>query len=186
MTVDGLGVEIEIKLEVKDPSAFISRLGSLPFVCQVPRTHEYNILFDTEDRQLSDGNRLLRLRRWGEDTVLTVKAPVAESEAREGYKMRRELEIHVDDFEKTRTVFQLLGYRVFFRYEKYRSQYCSPEGLKLTLDETPIGFYAELEGSMTLIDRYIELLGYSKADAVCQNYRSLFLQSGHRGDMLFD
>lgn len=184
--VDDQDLEIEIKLEVKNPAELLERVRTSFFTCVSSRAHEYNIVFDTSDRNLTGRNILLRLRRWGGENRITLKSPTAKQDLYPGYKVRRETDIIVDDFEKTVSVFSSLGFLPIFRYEKFRSAYRSPEGLLLTLDETPIGCYIELEGKPWLIDRYISVLGYRPDDALCKSYRSLFFSSGGEGDMLFD
>lgn len=182
---DPQGLEIEIKLRLTDPQALIDRIAELSFRCVMPKTHEYNIILDSPGAELASKNTLLRLRRWGTKCSITLKTPPLVEQRRSGYKVRREVEIAVDDFAKTEHILAVLGYLPVFRYEKYRSQYESPEGLVLTLDETPIGYFCELEGRPELIDRCVVALGYRKSDAIRHNYRSLFLQSGRSGDMLF-
>lgn len=179
------GLEIEVKLAVTDPQSLLERLGPLSFVCTTPRTHEFNLVFDRNGEELARGNILLRLRRWGGRHILTVKSPPDPQSVPMGYKVRREVEIEVDDFNKTVQIFNTLGYHRSFAYEKYRTEFRSPDGLILTLDETPVGCFAELEGTPERIDLYMSQLGYRREQAICHNYRSIFLNMGGSGDMLF-
>jgi adenylate cyclase, class 2 len=84
-----------------------------------------------------------------------------------------------------------LGLHPVFRYEKFRTTYVLPSirGLKIELDETPIGTYLELEGPVG-INRAARLLGYTKADYLTETYGSLYLADCRRrgrkpGNMLF-
>ncbi len=186
VNAEASGLEIEIKLKVGCLSEFIRTVDSLFFSCITTRTHEYNVVLDTLARDLTQRRILLRLRRFGKRSLLTLKTPVQLQAGHEGYKVRQETELTVDDFDKTIAIMQVLGFHREFCYEKFRSEYRSRDGLLLTLDETPIGNFAELEGKPDLIDRYIDFLGYRKNDAICLSYRALFLESGRTGDMLFE
>ena len=75
-------------------------------------------------------------------------------------------------------VFEGLGLRPWFRYEKYRSTYRLPGfyGLVVALDETPIGDFLELEGGSAAIDRCSALLGFRPADYIVKSYGALFLE----------
>ncbi len=59
-----------------------------------------------------------------------------------------------------------------FRYEKFRTTYAlrSVPGLKIELDETPVGIYLELEGSFAAIDRGASLLGFGRKDYLKDSY----------------
>ena len=79
-----------------------------------------------------------------------------------------------------------------FRYEKFRTTYALPgvRGLKIELDETPIGIYLELEGPLAGIDCGARLLGYARNDYLKETYGSLYLADCRRRglkpcDMLF-
>ena len=52
-------------------------------------------------------------------------------------------------------ILRALGLHPVFRYEKFRTTYALPgvRGLKIELDETPVGIYLELEGPIARIDR---------------------------------
>jgi adenylate cyclase, class 2 len=129
--------------------------------------------------------------------IVTFKGPVAASTARTGrrraaYKIRREIELTASDARTMRQVLEALGLRPSFYYEKIRTTYRLPRvpGLVITLDETPVGAFLELEGRPTAIDRARRALGYQSADAILESYGALYLQHcrarGVRpGDMLF-
>ena len=56
------------------------------------------------------------------------------------------------------TVLSRLGYQRAFRYEKFRTKYSAGEGL-ITVDETPVGIFLELEGPGYWIDETATRLG---------------------------
>jgi adenylate cyclase class 2 len=90
------------------------------------------------------------------------------------------------------SILRALGLQPVFRYEKFRTTYALPDvlGLKVELDETPVGIYLELEGPVAGIDRAARLLGYARNDYMTDTYGSLYLAACRRrgrkpGDMLF-
>ncbi len=193
MKIQG-GREIEVKLRIADPGTLLGRLRRLR-ASRLGRVYEMNTLFDTPSRRLSRMGRLLRLRRTVDSRSgrvaarLTWKGPSARGA---GYKVRRELELEVVDAVCMAAVLQGIGLRPAFRYEKRRTTYQLPQapGLLLELDETPIGFFVELEGSPRRIDRAARLLGYGRADYLTSSYLALYLRERRRqglppGDMLF-
>jgi adenylate cyclase class 2 len=84
------------------------------------------------------------------------------------------------------TIFEGLGMRGWFRYEKYRTTFRLPgsaswaKGLLIELDETPIGTFVELEGPAAAIDRAAHELGYSRRDYVLKNYLVLYVEECRR------
>lgn len=133
--------EIEVKFAVRDLAALVSRLKSLGARLVQERVHETNLRFDTPYGDLTNEHRVLRLRQ-DVNAILTFKGP-----AQPGNEVsaRQEIEFQVSDFEAARRFLQALGYRVAVAYEKYRAVYSLGEVL-VTLDEMPIGSFAEIEG----------------------------------------
>jgi adenylate cyclase class 2 len=168
-------VEIELKFPNSDTATFESRLTSLGFHLDTPRTFENNTLYDTPARTLREQGQILRIRQYGDQWVLTHKArPLNESETPAQYKHRVETETLLADGSATATILAQLGYEPVFRYEKWRAEWSDSVG-HLVLDETPIGNYAELEGPIEWIDRTLELLGIDPAICITQSYGKLFL-----------
>ncbi len=89
------------------------------------------------------------------------------------YKQRMETETTVADGEALAKVFLSLGYEVAFVYEKWRTEYSDGIG-HLVLDETPIGIFAELEGSPEWIDATAAHLGIEPEQYITANYARLF------------
>lgn len=129
-------------------------------------------------------------RRGMQKALLTLKAPVAsgagdrfegEREQRGGavgYKVRREIEAAVGDAGRLRQILKYLGYEPVFYYEKFRTHYRLPglERVMVTLDETPIGTFFELEGPAREIDRARRSLGYEAGDANRLSYGALYAE----------
>ena len=76
-------------------------------------------------------------------------------------------------------------YKVLHRYSR------AGEAGVVTLDETPIGVFLELEGPAAWIDATAVVLGFSEADYITASYGSLFFQhreatGGTSRDMVFE
>ncbi len=139
-----MGIETEIKLRLRDgvdhAKAHLQQLG---FVATGPRQLESNQTFDLASGELRRGDRLLRLRSAGGKWRLTYKGPAN----RDGHKTREEIETDISDGAACGEILAALGYKPAFAYEKYRTTFAAPgeDGI-VTLDETPIGDFLELEG----------------------------------------
>ena len=80
-------------------------------------------------------------------------------------------------FELLKFLFKGLGFEPSFRYEKYRTEFVREgEPGHVTLDETPIGIFMELEGPARWIDRTAKDLGFSRDDYILLSYGRLFEQ----------
>lgn len=112
------------------------------------------------------------------------------------HKVREEIEVEVADAGELRSILEALGMRAWFRYEKYRTTFRLQgsarwaKDLLIELDETPLGYFVELEGSPESIGRAAELLGYSPKEYITQSYLALHLEQCRSrkippGDMLF-
>lgn len=167
--------EIEVKLPVADRRAIRRRLGELGFKPVVKRHFERNSLLDYPDRRLRKEGCLLRIRRAGGRSVLTFKGRRIRSGR---FKVRPEIETRLTDEAPVAEIFERLGLRVAFRYEKYRTIFrraSDPEGTEIAYDETPIGTYLELEGPKLWIDRVARELDYRPADYITASYGRLYL-----------
>jgi adenylate cyclase class 2 len=204
--------ETEIKLRIENAASFrkkLKKLGARPVPGGMGRVHEWNVIFDTPDGGLAKHGQLLRIRTETPDgrtkktegsaagrVVLTFKRPAMPVEtppSREGrivkagrHKVREEIELEVADAENLTKVFEGLGMRGWFRYEKYRTTFALPtasrwaRNLLIELDETPMGTFVELEGPAEAIDRAAKELGYSPRDYVLKNYLALYAEECRR------
>jgi adenylate cyclase class 2 len=207
--------EVEIKLRVGDIAALRRRLKQLRARQAHSRTYEANTLYDTPKKDLARRSQLMRIRierrsshGGGNDRLgpvkhtLTYKGPsrpcrgarttLGKPRKAGRYKIREEIEVGVADGEQMRLMLIALGLRPVFRYEKFRTIYTLPgiRGLKIELDETPIGTFLELEGPPSAIDGAAKLLGYTRAGYVTKTYGALYIAYCRRRrqkptDMLF-
>ena len=187
----------------------LKRLHATPAFPKSPRVHESNLLFDTPQGGLAKHGQLLRIRTETPAPsnkkpspkaplrhILTFKSPpeslamgAQASHFQPGpqfptgrrYKVREETELVITDAPALQKIFEGLGLRGWFRYEKYRTTYKLPvrtkwaQGLLIEIDETPIGTYVELEGPSEAIDCAARELGFSPADYILKNYLVLYL-----------
>jgi adenylate cyclase class 2 len=167
----GNGMETEIKLAVPDPAAVLQAIHAAGFTEAKPRVFEANVLYDTQSGSLRERGELLRLRTAGTCNVLTWKGKAVPGP----HKSRPESEVEFADYGAMDDILQRLGYRPVFRYEKYRTEFRSntAPGV-LTLDETPIGTWMELEGESKWIDSTARLLGFRDSDYVTASYGTLY------------
>jgi adenylate cyclase class IV len=79
-------------------------------------------------------------------------------------------------------ILRALGLHPMFQYEKFRTTYALPEipNVKVEFDETPIGLYLELEGTVAAIDRAARSLGYSRTDYISKSYGALYIADCRR------
>jgi len=187
-----------VKLRVSDRAAVLRRLRKLRARGSA-RMHEMNTLYDAPDGSLFREGKLVRIRtlrpagsrapaggaagRGGKrDAILTDKGPVRGADGSAGQgdrcKIREEHELAVEDAAAMARVFEGMGLRPSFRYEKYRTTYQIPRvaGLLVEMDETPIGDFLELEGEAGAIDRVAATLGYQPADYITESYGALFFR----------
>jgi adenylate cyclase class 2 len=170
VTTDNL--EIEIKLGVDGPVADVhERLQSAGFAISKPRVFESNTLFDTTDLRLRGASELIRLRRVGAECILTYKGRPEPGK----HKSREEIETGVSEESKMELILARLGFGPVFRYEKFRTEYQSGQEGTITVDETPIGLYLEIEGAPGWIDRIAGELGFSERQYITKSYGALYL-----------
>lgn len=169
--------ETEIKLRwngaAQEARDLIERHGY--GVCS-PRTLESDQLFDLASAALQQSDRILRLRKTTSTegtkrAMVTYKGPAT----RDGYKSREEIEIDVSDPGAFTLVLHRLGYQPTFRYEKYRTEFrAAGEPGLITIDETPIGVYLEIEGPPDWIDGTAARLGLPAAQFLTVSYAALY------------
>jgi len=174
-------IEIEVKIRVERLEPWREKLRGLHAEIVSPRALERNLVFDTPRRRLRKRGILLRLRRLEAGGVLTMKMPVQENSR---YKIREEVEAKVPDFAEMEKILLGIGFRTFFIYEKYREVFAG-KGVRVMLDETPIGNFLEIEGEAADIDAMAVGLGFSPGDYIRDSYYELFLLSGRSGNMEF-
>jgi adenylate cyclase, class 2 len=178
-------IEREIKLpfeSVDAARAAVTAAGAAPLR---DRRLQEDCLLDTPDGRLRARGTALRVRMEGGKSRVTFKGPVQPGVM----KVREEHETLVGDGEVLLKVFEELGFRPWFRYQKYREEY-SLQDVIVAIDETPMGAYVELEGSEAGIAEAAARLGRTPADYLLHSYHTLFelrrQAGGGVSDMLFE
>jgi len=179
--------EAEVKFYIKDLQSLEARLRSLGAQLTQPRTFEQNLRFDTPDKELAKGSKVLRLRR-DLQARLTFKGP---SEDVDGVRVRKEIEFVLADFQAAQQLLLELGYLVSMQYDKYRAVY-DLLGVQISLDELPYGNFLEVEGpDPATIHTISTMLGLNWEARVPESYTVLFEQIQVRlqlnfNDLIFD
>jgi adenylate cyclase class 2 len=167
-------LEREIKLRFDGPqearAAVIAAGGTLLH----GRRLQDDCLLDTPDGFLRQRGSVLRVRQESGTSLLTFKGPVQPSVM----KLREELETAVGDGTLMLRVLEELGFRVWFRYQKYREEFALEDidvDVIIAVDETPVGTYVEIEGGERGIATATGALGREAADYLLDSYRGLFV-----------
>lgn len=135
-----------------------------------PRTHEFNLRFDSPNGALSQAQSMLRLRR-DNSSHMTFKGP---STTLGGVLARQEIEFDVSNFTQAQKLIEALGFGSKFMYEKNRTTYAL-NGLKVTLDEMPYGNFVEIEGTEPEpIQAAAQQLGLDWEQRLPETYISIF------------
>ena len=129
-----------------------------------------------------EDGKWIRLRTNGEKTTLTIKNLVTSK-----IDGTQELEIVVDDFDKTNMVLRELGYIPKGYQENRRIQY-SLNGVEIDIDSWPmIPTYLEIEGSSEEdVYKTLELLGYKREDCTTKDVQRIYLDYGYDIEKIYE
>ena len=161
--------ETEIKVHVTRPSLLKKRLRALKASLVRRRHFEANEILDFKDGRFRKARSLLRLREADGMGFLAFKGPRT---IRRGFKARREIEIGFANPEALREILRAIGLKTVYRYEKFRTVFRLGRTL-IMLDETPIGVYAEVEGSPISIRHTATRLGFDASQFITETYSDL-------------
>ena len=178
-------IEREVKLRfasVDEARAVLQAAGAAPLR---RRRLQDDALYDTAEGALRARRCALRVRQESGVIRLTFKGPPQPGLV----KQREEHETVVEDGAALLRVLEALGYRRWFRYQKYREEFSAPD-VVVALDETPVGTFVEIEGSEDGIVRMAGAMGRDHGDFILESYRALFVRDGRAcgvsgPDMLF-
>jgi adenylate cyclase class 2 len=163
--------EVEIKFALKDRPGLVRKLYEIGAQRLYNETFEDNIILDRRGELRTKG-AMLRVRKFGRYALATFKGPVA---FEGGVKSREEVQTGVESFELAIQLFDTLGYKPVFRYQKFREVWRVRE-TEVVLDRTPIGDYFEIEGSIDMIRTVAEELGMNMDAGIRQSYADLYRQ----------
>lgn len=146
--------EIELKILNIDVKKITKKIFGLGGKRILPTTLAAEEFFDFSDFRLEKKMDLLRLRKMGKKSYLTLKL----LREKKKYRVADEFEIEVNDFRATEKILLGLGFICFKHREKRRTSYRLGK-IILEIDEYPqIPPYLELEGSKKDIDKWLKLL----------------------------
>ena len=164
--------EIEIKFPLRDRAELTRKLHDLGAQRLYPETFEDNIVLDRRGELRTKG-ALLRVRKFGKYALATYKGPMS---IEGGVKSREEVQTGVESFDLAIQLFDSLGFKPVFRYQKYREVWRFRE-VEIVLDRTPIGEYFEIEGPIETIRTIAGELGMNFDQAIRLTYADLYRQA---------
>jgi adenylate cyclase class 2 len=164
--------EIEVKFALRDRNELVRKLHEIGAQRLYPETFEDNIVLDRRG-ELRTRGALLRVRKFGKYSIATYKGPMS---IEGGVKSREEVQTGVESFELAIKIFDALGFKPVFRYQKFREVWRLRE-VEVVLDRTPIGDYFEIEGPMDTIRAIAAELGMKMEQAIRQTYADLYRQA---------
>jgi adenylate cyclase class 2 len=163
--------EIEVKFPLRDRNDLIRKLHDIGATRLYPETFEDNIVLDRRGELRTRGS-LLRVRKFGRYSLATYKGPMS---IEGGIKSREEVQTGVESFELAIQLFDALGFKPVFRYQKFREVWRVRE-VEVVIDRTPIGSFFEIEGPVDVIRAVAADLGMNMDQAIRQTYADLYRQ----------
>lgn len=164
--------EIEVKFALADRQALVDRLVGAGAEQLFQETFEDNMVLDRRGELRTRGS-LLRVRKFGRYVLATYKGPVSFDGA---VKTRDEVQTGLESFERAIALFDALGFRPVFRYQKFREVWRLGD-VEVVLDRTPIGEYLEIEGPLDRIKAAAAGLGLDMERAIRHTYADLYRQA---------
>ena len=162
-------IEQEIKVPLEDLDGFLTTLNS-EGAKFLGKTFQRTVRMDKDDSSLEKEGKFLRVR-YGSKNVVTLKAKKDE-ENKEVFE-RIEIETEVKEPGKMIKILSELGFIQKFIMEKYRAEW-KHNGVNITIDEMPFGFYIELEGEKDKIYQVAGELGLDIGKKIIVTYWDIF------------
>lgn len=160
--------EIELKFEIENYNEIRSRIEKVDAEYK-GNYRQIDLWLDTKDWRLRHEGKGLRIRRQNSSTVLTLKDKQAYAEVREA----EELEVRIDNFEKTFEIFKRSGFLVDMEIDKEREVW-KHGGVEVCLDKVKdLGTFLELEGPREDIERVIKELKLENLPRITKHYGQL-------------
>lgn len=166
--------EYEIRVLDINESEIIKKLESLNASFQwdyVQKRYVYDFIPKVK-------GKWIRLRTNGKKTTLTIKNLVSSN-----IDGTQELEIEVDNFERSNLLLKELGFEAKSYQENRRRQYIL-NGVEIDIDSWPlIPTYLEIEGpSEEAVYNILEVLGFNKQRATTRDVDGIYLDYGYKLD----
>ena len=173
--LNDMAIEIEKKyrLTKKQNESVRRRLPEIGATLQGEEFEE-NTLYG--GKGLAVSRSVLRLRRVGDDAILTYKKRLPTSSS---IKRQREDETHVDDPEALNAILAALGFTPALVYEKRRETWVLGKA-EIVIDELPFGLFMEIEGPERDIRAVETKLAVKNLKAENLTYPQLTLENGKK------
>ena len=162
-------LEIEVKFFLNDIDPVKDTILELGGV-SLGRFFEVNIRFDDQHASLYHKNALLRLRK-DQKNRLTFKEPPDTTD--DQFKIFKEYEIEINDFEKAKALLNAMGFNEVQRYEKWRETFILAD-TELCIDTMPYGNFLEIEGKKSGILDLIPKISLNWEERILANYLEIF------------
>jgi adenylate cyclase class 2 len=162
-------LETEVKFYLSDPPSIRRRLMYLGAESR-GRFFESNVRFEDPHQTFRKKKSLLRLRR-DHQVKLTYKSTPPEEDNQ--FKIMKELEVEVSDFDTMHLILEALGFHHEQVYEKWRDTLVLDQ-TQFCLDSMPYGDFLEIEGQKQDIKKFASLLGLQWNQRILLNYLHIF------------
>lgn len=192
-------IEVEIKVRISDPEAISIKFKSHGGVYKLSLDHE-DVYFNMPEglRDFKETDEALRLRKSIEfnkfdetkekkiNYYLTYKGKKMDKST----KTREEIDIKIEDFEKTRNMLRLLGFQEIFTVKKERELYefkYRTYHIEALIDYIPIlkQYFIEvecllessenLESSRDVLFEFLSLFSIKKEESIRKSYLELII-----------
>lgn len=162
-------LETEIKFYLTEPATMRQRILDLGAESR-GRYFESNVRFEDARLTLKEKKSLLRLRR---DQAIKLTYKSTPLEADDQFKIMRELEVEVSDFDTMHSILEALGFHQEQLYEKWRETLVLDQ-TQFCLDRMPYGDFLEIEGQKQDIQYFAAQLGLRWEQRILLNYLHIF------------
>ncbi|MCP4346792.1 MAG: class IV adenylate cyclase [Desulfobacterales bacterium] len=162
-------LEVEVKFYLEEISAVRSRIIETGAENR-GKAFETNIRFEDENKTLIQKKSLLRLRK-DSAAKLTFKQKYPSED--DQFKVRREYEVEVSDFDVMKYILESLGFQKEQIYEKWRETFVS-NGTCFCIDTMPYGNFLEIEGEKEDIKNLAGRIGLKWEKRILLNYLGIF------------
>ena len=173
--------EIEVKFYISDKSGTRKRLLESGAVTS-GIVFESNIRYEDQYQSFIKNRSLLRLRK-DKCARLTYKAEPEETD--EEFKMYKELEVEIDDFNIMDAILQSIGFHQEQRYEKYRESF-QLGNCTICMDTLPYGEFLEIEGCKEEIRQTAEQLKLPWNRRILTTYLHMFEVIKEKEKLMFN
>lgn len=136
----------------------------------ISRSFETNIRFEDQSNSLIQKRCLLRLRKDNRTTLTFKSSPEKKSSE---FKIFKELEVEISDFDMMRRILEALGFHKEQVYEKRRETY-QINNATICIDSMPYGNFIEIEGTENIIRELAQALQLKWDHRILLSYLAMF------------